>query len=347
MSKLDDFYWHVGADQQLQATMPEHWVEYLRVTRGNLPFDRFGGKVIAPNQVMHECSVWRPPQNRVTTPYGDICIRRAGELLKRGRPLFVYWSGGIDSTTVLASLFHHDFPDDQLNIVMNESSKREHYRFYKRFIEGKYSELNTVGAASILNALPEGEIITGELNDQLFGSDVMHAIYLRCGFDILLKKPTREGFAWAMGMGHSMNVSSALSVYDAIMESAAAINRPLHNLFDVFWFANFCFKWQNVNFRMFAYDRPEAVKNLRPQDFKRVHHFFGTDEFQTWSWSGHEKKHDGDWRSYKITAKRFLFRFDGDQNYLDHGVKLISLRPRDVTFGALTTGYQFIEKERG
>jgi len=109
--------------------------------------------------------------------YEEICNERALELLVKaelqGLGLYVFYSGGIDSTTVLVSLFKNATPvqKENITVLLSENSIIENPTFYKEHLLGKVRLLSSANFMHLLGT--EAIFVSGEHNDQLFGSDVI------------------------------------------------------------------------------------------------------------------------------------------------------------------------------
>ncbi len=319
--------WHVHLTwTDVVETLPPH-LQQLAKLYNNVPFDRFGFAEPAKGMQLHPRSEYKFKE-RSLKPYGDICFERAKELRDRDVPLLVYWSGGIDSTVVLASLIQvgADF-----KVMCNKNSVFENKPFYDRFIKGKYETVISDDLPAVLKRT-NADVITGELNDQLFGSDVMHKVVLSRGHQALLAPSSEANFIYAMTPIGYTEENAALIMRDA-KGSAATQGIQLRTVYDVLWWINFAWKWQNVTMRMLMYGSSKYYLEVDEDDFSRVHHFFETEDFQTWSCSQHERKYLDKWPTYKTTAKRFIYRFDENEDYLNNATKVISLRVFDKGCG--------------
>ncbi len=191
----------------------------------------------------------------------------------------------------------------------------ENKAFYSRYIFGQYPVIPSMELHLLLPYVWDvgGIIVTGECNDQLFGSDLMHRVVLTSGHKLLHEPATPLNFSIATGgFGWTHDVSQEL--YTDIMGSASKAGIVLTTVQGLFWWMNFAFKWQNVCLRMCGNKMPDEL-----------YHFFSTPEFQDWSVTGHQKKLPDTWRNYKLPAKRYIYRFNGCEEYLKHAVKIGSL----------------------
>lgn len=74
--------------------------------------------------------------------FDDVMFERADELLAMGKRINIFWSGGIDSTTMFCALYHRVTDPSQLRIVCSADSIVESGSFFDRFI--KYSGVDYI-----------------------------------------------------------------------------------------------------------------------------------------------------------------------------------------------------------
>ena len=110
--------------------------------------------------------------------YENICNDRAKELLlKAGSAklkLYLSYSGGIDSTLMVVSFLKNASQEQKNNItiLLSEESIAENPKFYNEHI---VNNLKVLPSMNFPNIIGKKDIlfVTGEHNDQLFGSDVI------------------------------------------------------------------------------------------------------------------------------------------------------------------------------
>lgn len=241
--------------------------------------------------------------------FADCCDARARELLDAHPRLHIMWSGGIDSTVALVALLkalpNHE--RDRLTVYLSSHSIAENPGFYQVHIAGQLSVQRTVGKAGLYDEV----VVTGELGDQLFGSDLMLETTRRLGFESLAQPhavvlPRLFGsIAGDEGIG--------AAIYRRYAPIADEAPYPLVSAQDFLWWWNFSQKWQHVKYRHLLYEPPCS-------DYRallgKVRHFFDTEAFQRWSLTHPTEKLGASIDTYKMPAKRYTVEFSGDQSYL-------------------------------
>ena len=112
--------------------------------------------------------------------YEQCCERRATEILELSRrldrPIYVLYSGGIDSTLVLTSFMKTMTAQelqDRVVVALSWDSVIENPRFYHDHIRRRCRITTSDGLGSFLDG--QRIVVGGEHNDQLFGADTAGA----------------------------------------------------------------------------------------------------------------------------------------------------------------------------
>lgn len=273
----------------------------------------------------------------------ECCDRRALELLKLDREKYlVSWSGGIDSTTMMISLMRTWSPRDlkRVKVLLSHSSIFENPRFFDRVISS-FAIGTSVGDISGELRESGALLLTGELGDQLFGSDIMEPAVRAFGDDVL-----RRGYEdWAPKVIDRWTrvEGSGRAIFDRFAPIVDESPVPVKTVFDFFWWMNFSQKWQHVKYRFVE----QAGWDLDMRYGKSVLHFFDTPEFQHWSVRNHDLKIGTDWMSYKRAAKDFIVDFTkNSDDHLQRKIPSLALRNFLVEKRiAVTSDYKAIRTE--
>ena len=271
--------------------------------------------------------------------YEQCCQRRAQELLdlsdRLNKPLYICYSGGIDSTMMLVSfLKQRDITRlrEQLYVVMTPDSINEYPLFYKKYIQ---ENLRYVTGEKLSTYFDGKKIIVGgEHNDQLFGTDLVdklvrvidiNRVFEPYSRDFLVKYLTSCGATATSSL--TVPEASANWWYDMLAWHASKAPCEIRTNFDLLWWFNFCFRWQTVYFRMLLRIDTELMDRV-DDEFVRdhFHHFYSTEDFQRWSMLNPQLKiRNNNWSDYKFHAKDLIFNYTGDPVYRDNKIKRRSL----------------------
>lgn len=272
--------------------------------------------------------------------FAELADERALQLKQLPGTVFVMWSGGIDSTVVLTSILRTWAPGDlsKLVVLCNNDSIKENPNFFK-MIASKGVTIKS-SSANFEQYLKYGYIVTGELGDQTFGSDIVGACVREYG-DSAINMPWQELAPKIFDKFSSDHGPAAFENYKHIVTEAPF---ELVTTQDFFWWLNFTQKWQHVKYRSLCVANWKNPK----ETFKNLFHFFDTVDFQVWSIHNHHTMKIKDtWASYKFTAKEYIVNFTKDDSYLSK-LKVPSLQNlylgQDLTW-AIDEHWNFLTKE--
>ena len=269
-----------------------------------------------PNQAKVYCTLDSIPTDAA---FEDCCLDSINKL-RSLQPFRIAWSGGLDSTLVLQLCLHHNL---DFEVYLNDCSKTEHPTLYKRLLQ---SDITLLSANSMNTDLP---VVTGELGDQMFGSDLFYQLP-----DKLLNDVT-----YAMHFFEQKGLSPQWAQYwfDVITTTSPV---PLLYVYDFFWWYNFNFKYQSAWFR-------GQMPFQKGETFKQVHyHFFDSLLWQRWSCSSLEERRVSTIEQYKTHTRQYL-TYLGDGDYAKHKRKIgnyppTGLRPRPA---GINDDLTFLKKE--
>ena len=228
-------------------------------------------------------------------PVSEVCARELdAAMMERARSLWeeadgaspaaeirVMWSGGIDSTAALVSLLRAASEGgeaaarrrlERLVIVLDDDSRAEYPRFYRESIAGRLREEPRDGrSVSAIGGGGSGLIVTGELGDQLFGSDMCARAFAggrdgveECSrpgaapterpnaahhFAAGLAAPWRETMLPALGELGLLPGGDATAWEEWIAPQLVKAPFPIVTTHDILWWLNFSCKWQIVTLR--------------------------------------------------------------------------------------------------
>ncbi len=216
------------------------------------------------------------------------------------------WSGGIDSTLALVALLKTAPAQGMINVYCNVNSIFENTVFYTFLLKQKNIRLCN---SSLLPADEQFEIITGDLGDQIFGSELLYRVNHMFGFDQL-----GRAFEQVIPKLFSARCGDQMGaqLYDRYLPIVKNSPIPIVTAFDYIWWWNFTQKWQGVKFRKQCFMASEH----------RSIHFFDNTDYQLWSLFFHDKKMGQKIETYKMPAKEFIYTFDKNESYLQNKKKL-------------------------
>jgi len=281
--------------------------------------------------------------------YEDCCARRAAEIArlqeKKQVPIALLYSGGIDSTLALVSFAKELGAQlkDRLTVYLSPESIRENPAFYYSFIRKRCR----MESSEHFDDLFDGSclVVTGEHNDQLFGSDIVGRLSRYQAFDKVSEAYSRGNIVQCFRHA-GMSDAAANAWFDALDASARRAPCAVKTVFEFFWWFAFVFKWQCVYFRTPLRVHRAQQRNVTAAFLDTYYHtFYGTREFQKWSMANPQLKVQETWRTYKFPAKQLIYEFNRDEDYFRYKVKTGSLGGLFMQKQAplaLTTDFEFV-----
>lgn len=288
----------------------------------------------------------------------EAMLQRAKEILEkaRGLQIVVCWSGGIDSTALLVCLLRaidkweeHANCRDQLVIVHDDESISENELFFNTYIHSKIKSIHRNGRTISELAMQHNNalVVTGELGDQLFGSDKCKeafpsqplegysaeeefilkssGVITDSPVEVSLDEPWKAALVKMLG-NKGLLAGSPSQWIEWIKPQIGKAPFPIFNLHDMLWWLNFSCKWQTVSLRCLhdggAYEPKGDLTGS-------IVHFYGSRQLECWACvkEFHVKKFSDlkDWKTYKEPLKKIIFSYHSDLDYYQNKEKVGSL----------------------
>jgi len=257
--------------------------------------------------------------------FEDITDQRAIELINRcqqkNQPMFITWSGGIDSTLIVAALFKHADREylKQITVLMNNSSYYENPVFFDRIIS-PYFSYNNIDHA--ICHWKDSVVVSGQPADQMW----IHADIVKLEnrfpgagdidphtdpdllLDFLSKKSNKNHAEW---------------FYWLVLNTAAEAKISIVSYRDFFWWANFNFYTVGNCLKSYLAEA-ECFNNEQFLLYQQNYiPWFLTDDYQFWSIHNNNtgvKMLQG-LGSYKLVAKKYILEVDNNQYYYHYKYK--------------------------
>jgi len=244
------------------------------------------------------------------------------------RPWIIMWSGGIDSTVIVASLIKNLSPADfdNITIACTSLSVWENPQFYHDYITPHFKVANSAELLSKDFDSLDAYVINGEPADQLFGcaGGYMNALYQNpeslhiniinnkdCAIDVLTRLTADKKFAeW---------------YYHVLVTNAASAGVTVKTLYDLLWWSGFNNAWSSVLLRFIAVTCGDwkNIKNAKSYIDKFVPWYI-SDHYQQWCMNPDNigDKLGASVTEYKLAAKKYIYSVNKDQYYFDFKTKI-------------------------
>lgn len=292
------------------TTTPERQLALLLGTGAGYNIDRT--KTVEGQDTFVICTPI--PVNAQSIVLNDAITSAANAVVAYNRPIYLLWSGGIDSTTVLYALLATGV---QFTVIMDSHTAAEYACLAESLLSGVEPQISvmhsTVQNRINLNQFvldnPNALFVTGELGDQTFGSDTLFRFTYN-----ERSLPVKE--AVIAGILHK-------DIYEYCRRSVASLlgaEADSMTLAEFLWSLNFVFKYQTVQLRTGAF-------RLKSQgEPKNCVHFFDTEMFNAYALDNYKSNVAFELPAeYKMPLKDYIFSQNGDSVYRDTKLKEASL----------------------
>lgn len=262
-------------------------------------------------------TIFKNDSVKLITPIGKlanhdfetICHETAQNFSKHDK-IFLYWSGGLDSTAVFLLLREY-VKKEQLTILYTKNSLIEYPHFFENNIANKFNSVcfDVDKMSQTTECFCKlGIIITGEISDQLFGS----VLFNHSTSDTLKTK-------W-----DSFKNGIFLSIPN-INEFVDKCPQKIDNLAELLWWFNYSLKYQCVQTRMLLDNKSSKLN-------ENIFHFFDNEKFNDYavSTSINLKMPNIDVKNYKYPLRKVIYNLSKDENYAFNKPKVASWIQSDL-----------------
>jgi hypothetical protein len=310
------------------------WPFYKTVSRLNYKPDVFNHSLIC-----------KPVKDLLLIPnhnktFEELCLERATSIKQLDGPIYVMWSGGIDSTAVMTSIFR-TFSKQELErvtVFCDDRSFKENPNYFRLIVKNKIKIMPST--LYLEPYLENGWVITGELGDQIFGHDIVGLSANLYGEDTIQdswEKHLPKLFE-SISPGGSNYINEILR---PIIDEAPFKITSVH---DFGWWYNFSQKWQHVQLRWLICNTWKDPK----KSYSKLIHFYDCTDFEIWSLYNQHLKIGNTMESYKGISKQFSIDWSGDQNFMNKRkeTSLIHMFLGHSTNWAVDEEWNFLTKEQ-
>lgn len=313
--------------------------------RAAMPVDRIGNNNILD---LHFSPI--PKFTSDALSFDECMMAAAEEIWELERDVRVMWSGGIDSTAVYYALWATKPANRILSVILIQESITEAPNTYLHICHSNphtylitYEEMMSHEFCAS-NSLT----ITGEAGDMIFGCGALLKPYFNHYLDpweTLLDWPYEKMFPRQdETTGYPGTASSIIRrdhMFEFIFEHIDTAPFEIKTMIDLWWWMNFSIGWDNTHHRF-------PIRNCKSTNWHNFIAFFDTEEFQKWALENHHHNIGGTWKTYKWPAKEFIFKHNGDRDYLQNKTKEKSLKLiYEGKNGISTAQSRIIERREG
>jgi len=264
--------------------------------------------------------------------FDELIVRYCNEFAQHNKTIYISWSGGIDSTTIMTG-FLRNAPKEILEriiILCNDDSIKENPYFYHTFLKDKFKQqiINTflLDATTVNTSI----VIDGEAGNQCMGNNIIAKLVFANQSDILLT-PWRNvpnlnqllaiENRWISKCPQRWpNIDTVVSNWvNRLLETVPYSPVEINTIYDLFWWANFDMKFNEVLLRKI----PGYSYNLTNTDTKTLWDDvllrpFASKELQCWSMLSKDLRAEMTTVDLKYFAKKYILDFDNNYHYFEY-----------------------------
>jgi hypothetical protein len=232
--------------------------------------------------------------------------------------VYLFWSGGIDSTLMLVAVLKNWADTKKLTVVLNHYSIDEHPSFYQKYIKDKLSIVNTDNFFNCEIEFDHNNLyVTGDLGDPLITFDRYD--YFETAFPGIITMSWKKNVDTIVKY-YSVNSDKKQAMYTVsqIIKTASEAKVLLETVHDFLWWVNFNWGYDtDLIYMLWQYQ--DLTTNIDTKKFieENVFFWFNSVECQNWAVSliGTEQR-DG-----KYAFKKYIYDFDRDEQYFRYKKK--------------------------
>jgi len=288
-----------------------------------------------------------PPLVYTPDTLSDLLDQRAIELNEiakaQGKRILIMWSGGIDSTVVLASFIKNLSAADLSNVsvLLTLNSISENPEFYQQQIAGKVHCMPYLEYIVNEENLGKYMLLHGDPADCLFGPSVAmfadlvpsgdHNKPFKDNVSLIAKTIERKSLRTIKRLGvDGFGKWYANKITNNLLEVAPD---GVETISDWWWWHYYNFKWEFSIMRYVIRRKTNGFETqlLSTQALADIvdHTYFNTDKFQQWSYSNLRTHIGKDLSTHKLQAKQYIYELDKNQMYFNYKSKMESIPAYD------------------
>jgi hypothetical protein len=264
-----------------------------------------------------------PVNDNTYSDFNTVTKNRCLELLSLGKQINVAWSGGLDSTFVLLSLYHYANDPDQIKVYGTYNSIIESGDLFDRFIKNKMNYSIKTNRLAVNNFTEQDCIyVTGSMSNQLFTPGLSYNRSRDCLLNFKDKFDQGEQDKYNKDLARMADLCYKDVLTDECLQflTPSIMNspKPINTLQDLRWYILFNYKWYDV--------LTNSLIGLDKNTIERIYAFFNTDEFQLWSINNNDPvTKTGDYSDERWQLREAISNYTGDTYYSKHKKKFTSV----------------------
>jgi hypothetical protein len=249
-------------------------------------------------------SLYPIPVENHNLSFAEVAKKRALELINLGKPIYVSWSGGIDSTFALLTLYHYANDKSQIRVYGTYNSVIESGYVFDKFIKDKFIyDIHTPVSKhnNYKNIEPGSIVVTGSLGNNIFYQDLnWHQPDSWMLFKDPIENPIQKFAEYPY-----QDVLQEPNI-EFLQECILKSPRKIETLQDLRWWIQFNFNWYTV----------KTTPYIGLGQVNNIHSFFDSEEFQSWSiFNNDPPTKTGDYTDERWQQREIVAEYLGETDY--------------------------------
>lgn len=265
--------------------------------------------------------------------FKDITDSRSRNLIEhtklQNKRLGIFWSGGIDSTVILAALLKNlnSYELSLIDVFMNHYSIVEYPQLFKNFIKEKLNYKIVNSNVLNNNTLKTHVITDGEPADKLWMVQIGLTFASIYGSSSLQKPFIKNIDAIIEFMSYYMPLDDSIRWYEILEDNIKDYTEFVETTADFFSWINFNFHSIGHMYNGLMYGNVEFedyITSYKP--------WYSCQEYQKWAWGTYktDKNIFNSLYEYKMIAKKYIFDLTKDEYFLNFKTKIASINPAKI-----------------
>lgn len=260
--------------------------------------------------------------------FTELTDKRSIDLLEKAETystVLFFYSGGIDSTTLLCAILKNWPKADlaRVTIVMNQHSINENQLMFDRYIKGNFIIENVDEFFTSAKVNNDTLYITGMLGDALMAEENNTMMYDQ-QYPNTYHKPWREHKDNLINFYTTRtNAVAAHHIVESVEQSLALLNYEVETIYDFFWWISFNWGWDTEIFYSVWFWKLSATANTK--QFLEENNFlwFNTVDYQDWAINtiGTTLMSGDSLKMAKYSMKKYIYDFNHDSEYFLNKIK--------------------------
>lgn len=269
---------------------------------------------------------YKIPKFKTTSDtFDEACIKSAVSIANVNKHIYLFWSGGIDSTAMVVAFLLAGVDKHQITIVFNNDSIQEYFLFYKNFILPNFNivSLDLLMLESKYD-LNDSVFVEANPADHAFGDNNINSIIFKFGNNYALSSASRENIIKIVKTLYNTTDYLAEIFFNLINSTINQSPKKIETIFDFWWWVGYNFKWESIN--------QTLLPRLYPTADTR--YFFNEIDMQIWTLNNLEPIVVP--FSYKKKyLKKIIFDYTNDAYYYDNKIKWPSISRKFLNQSAI------------